>query len=191
MRRARRLLAAIRPRRAAARTVWGTLALLTLTLGAFGACRPAAMGPALGPGLGLAPAYLTAEAEHDTLERALFWRVRLHRDSLKLPRLHYDERLADLAREHSRAMASGLVPFSHQGFHQRAIRAGGLGYPRLGENLAFNAYTRERTVEVAVVGLVGSPPHRRTMEGDWHHSGVGVARSENGTWYYTQLFARK
>lgn len=190
MRRARRLLASIRPRRAAARTVWGTLALLAFTLGAFGACRPAALAPGVGLGLGLAPAYLTTEAEHDTLEQALFWRVRMHRDSMSLPRLHYDERLADIAREHSRAMASGMVPFSHQGFHQRAVMAGRLGYPKLGENLAFNAYTRERTIEVAVVGLVGSPAHRRTMEGDWHYSGVGVARSATGTWFYTQLFAR-
>jgi uncharacterized protein YkwD len=184
MRRARRLLASIRPRRAAARTVLGTLALLAFTLGAFGACRLPA------PGLSLAPLELPPEAEHDSLEQALFWRVRLRRDSLSLPRLQYDERLADIAREHSRAMASGVVPFSHQGFHQRAMMAGRLGYPRLGENLAFNAYSRERTIEVAVVGLVGSPAHRRTMEGDWHYSGVGVARSATGTWFYTQLFAR-
>jgi len=130
-------------------------------------------------------------SEYGALERELFQRVSLHRDSMDLPRLRYDERLAALAREHSRDMASGAVPFSHANFQERARLAEALGYPSLGENLAFNDYGRDTTVQVAVTGLVASPTHRHTMEGNWARSGVGVARGPAGTWFYTQLFVRE
>ncbi|HET7231130.1 MAG TPA: CAP domain-containing protein [Longimicrobium sp.] len=129
-------------------------------------------------------------SEYHTLEWELFQHVSLHRDSLNLARLRFDEDLAALAREHSRAMASGAVPFSHERFEERAAQAVALGYPFLGENLAFNDYAADTTARVALAGLVGSPPHRHTMEGDWERSGVGVARSADGRWFYTQLFAR-
>lgn len=129
-------------------------------------------------------------SEYGALERELFQRVNVHRDSMNLPRLTVDDRLAAIAREHSRAMAAGAVPFGHANFQQRARMALEIGYRRLGENVAYNDYAPDTTVGMAVAGLVASPPHRETMEGDWLRSGVGVARGPAGTWYYTQLFAR-
>lgn len=129
-------------------------------------------------------------SEYGALERETFQRVTLHRDSAGLPRLAWDDRLAAIAREHSRAMASGAVPFGHANFQQRAAMTVELGYLHVGENVAFNDYAPDSTVRVAVAGLVGSPPHRQTMEGDWLRSGVGVAQGAGGTWYYTQLFVR-
>lgn len=159
------------------------LAIL-MPVAALAACTPP-------PAASVAEQASTSESEYGALERELFRRVSLHRDSMDLPRLRYDERLAAIAREHSRAMASGAVPFSHANFQQRAQMAEALGYLSLGENLAFNDYERDTTVDVAVAGLVASPPHRHTMEGSWARSGVGVARSPTGTWFYTQLFARE
>jgi uncharacterized protein YkwD len=128
--------------------------------------------------------------EYDALERETFQRVTVHRDSSGLPRLVWDERLAAIAREHSRAMAGGAVPFSHANFQQRAAMTMEMGYLHLGENVAFNDYPADTAAQVAVAGLVDSPPHRETLEGDWVRSGVGVARGAGGTWYFTQLFAR-
>lgn len=129
--------------------------------------------------------------EYGALEWELFQRVSLHRDSMDLPRLRWNDDLAAIAREHSRAMAAGTVPFGHDNFQQRVARAASVGYVNVGENVAFNDYPRDTTAMVAVAGLVNSPPHRNTMEGSWEHSGVGVARSPAGTWFYTQLFARR
>lgn len=168
----------VRPRWVLAR-LRPLLAVLTPVM-ALAACTPP---PAPGAA-GQAP-----ESEYGALERELFQRVSLHRDSMNLPRLRYDERLAAIAREHSRAMASGAVPFSHANFQERVRQSLELGYLSLGENVAFNDYAPDTTARVAVTGLVASPPHRETMEGDWLQSGVGVARGAAGTWYYTQLFA--
>ncbi len=128
--------------------------------------------------------------EYGSQEWELFQRVSLHRDSLGLPRLRFDDGLADIARAHSRNMAFGAIPFSHENFRLRAQLAEKLGFRSLGENVAYNDYAADTTVAVAVAGLIASPPHRRTMEGTWARSGVGVARSPGGSWYYTQLFAR-
>jgi uncharacterized protein YkwD len=130
------------------------------------------------------------QTEYGSLEWELFQRVGLHRDSLGLPRLRFDTGLADIARAHSRNMAFGAVPFSHENFQQRADLAVKLGFLRLGENVAYNDYPADTTVAVAVAGLIASPPHRRTMEGGWTRSGVGAARSPSGSWYFTQLFGR-
>lgn len=130
------------------------------------------------------------QTEHGSLEWELFQRVSLHRDSLGLPRLRFDNGLADIARAHSRNMAFGAVPFSHENFQQRVDLSARLGFRGLGENVAWNDYPADTTAAVAVAGLVASPPHRKTMEGTWTRSGVGVARSPRGSWYYTQLFPR-
>jgi uncharacterized protein YkwD len=130
------------------------------------------------------------QTEYGSLEWELFQRVSLHRDSLGLPRLRFDQGLADIARAHSLNMAFGAVPFSHQNFEQRVDLAARLGFWSLGENVAYNDYPADTTAVVAVAGLIASPPHRHTMEGTWVRSGVGVARSAGGSWYYTQLFAR-
>jgi uncharacterized protein YkwD len=51
-----------------------------------------------------------------------------------------------------------------------------------------NDYPRPRTVTVAVDGWLGSPHHRENIEGNFDRTGVGIARSGDGTYYYTQIF---
>lgn len=164
--------------RAAARAAWlpALLALLALA-----ACPLPArdLGEEQAPG-----------TEYGALEWELFQRVSLHRHSLGLPRLRFDQGLADIARAHSVNMAFGAVPFSHENFQLRVQLSVKLGFRGLGENVAYNDYPPDTTAAVALAGLVASPPHRRTMEGSWTRTGVGVARSPGGSWYYTQLFGR-
>jgi uncharacterized protein YkwD len=83
-------------------------------------------------------------------------------------------------------MASGKVPFSHDGFDARiaAIRAalgsGGSG----AENVAMG-YSSAAAVVNAWLGSAG---HRANIEGNSTRTGVSAVKSTGGVWYYTQVF---
>jgi uncharacterized protein YkwD len=125
------------------------------------------------------------------LERGLFDRVNEHRLGERKPSLKWDEAVAEVAREHSRNMAAGRVGFGHDGFDARAGRLKReVRWSAIAENLATNNYARHETAERAFTGLVYSDGHRRNMEGDYERTGVGVARSADGFWFYTQIFTR-
>jgi uncharacterized protein YkwD len=128
-------------------------------------------------------------ASPGTLEAAVFEMVNSHRRSLQLPPLVADERIRALAREHSESMAAGKLPLSHEGFEAR-IAALGLPYARAGENSASNRGFSDPAAS-AVGRWLSSPDHRRNIEGDFDLTGVGVARSENGTYFFTQIFIKK
>ena len=125
------------------------------------------------------------------LERGLFDRVNEHRLGERKPSLKWDEAVAEVARGHSRDMAAGRVGFGHDGFDARADRLRReVRWSAIAENLATNNYARHETAERAFTGLVHSEGHRRNMEGDYERTGVGVARSADGFWFYTQIFTR-
>ena len=56
------------------------------------------------------------------METRVFARVNAHRVSIGLPEFAPSRELAESAREHSRAMASGKRGFGHEGFQSRQSR---------------------------------------------------------------------
>lgn len=74
-----------------------------------------------------------------SLEQAVLTQINQYRAGRKLPPLTVDSRISEQARLHSQAMASGRVPFSHNGFQQRVQTiARTLPYSRAAENVAYN-----------------------------------------------------
>jgi len=93
-----------------------------------------------------------------------------------------------VARRHSARMAQGGA-FSHQGFKQRATAIGRfMPYRTVAENLAYN-YGNADPAARAFNSWLNSPKHRQAME-DLHftHTGLAVAKSPSGRFYFTQLF---
>lgn len=113
--------------------------------------------------------------------------VNQHRATLGLNALIISDIIADQSRIHSKGMAAGRVRFSHDGFDKRAdaIREqiGGLGFA---ENVAYGQTTAESVVE----GWLNSPGHRKNIEGDFTHIGIGIAQAKDRSLYYTQIFAK-
>ena len=113
------------------------------------------------------------------------------REENGLPALLPEPHLAGVARAHSRDMAERGY-FKHlspegRDTAERALRAG-IRYRRIGENIAFNLGAK-RPVETAMEGWMGSKGHRDTiLERRYTHTGVGVALSEEGGLYFTQVF---
>lgn len=101
--------------------------------------------------------------------------------------LRWHDGIARIAAEHAVEMASGTMPFSHEGFDAR-VKAFPVAHQRAAENLALNQGVAD-VARVAVDGWIKSPGHEKNLSGPYTLCGIGVGRSANGTFYLTQLFA--
>lgn len=124
------------------------------------------------------------------LEQQVWQQINQYRQSQNLPPLKLNAQISQQARQHSQAMAQGQVPFSHQGFEQRAKAiAQPLPYRRIAENVAFNQ-GHPNPAQQAVQGWLDSPGHLNNIRGEFSQTGIGVARNEAGEYYFTQIFVQ-
>ena len=117
--------------------------------------------------------------------------INQHRADKGLAPLALSDVITAQARQHSRNMAEGTVPFSHDGFAQRVeeIRKK-IDIGAAGENVAMNSGYSD-PARVAVDGWIKSDGHRGNIEGDYDLTGIGVAQSAAGAYYLTQIFVKK
>jgi uncharacterized protein YkwD len=108
------------------------------------------------------------------------------RKSKKLTELVMNEELNELAEKHSKNMASGKVPFGHDGFKERSDKARKkLNDFSIAENVAFGNYGGRDVV----TQWKNSSGHRANMLGNYKYIGIGTAKSKSGMIYFTQIFA--
>lgn len=137
------------------------------------------------------PIYIAqANTSLASVEQAIYNQVNQYRKQRGLSALSLDERISEKARIHSQNMASGAVPFSHNGFAQRIQEiAKVIPYRSAAENVAYNqGYANPATQ--AVQGWLNSSGHRQNIEGSYNLTGIGVARNDKGEYYFTQIFIR-
>lgn len=105
--------------------------------------------------------------------------------------LKFESELADCAREHSKDMAFGQVPFGHQGFENRAkkMKKGERGFS-FGENVAYSCNYSD-PIAISVEGWMDSPGHKKNILGDYESTGIGVVFNDENCCYITQLFAKR
>ena len=125
------------------------------------------------------------------LEQAIHAQVNEYRAKQGLPPLTLDREISEIAREHSQDMAAGQVEFGHGGFEQRVQAiARVIPYRRAAENVAYNQGYQDPGSQ-AVEGWINSPGHRVNMEGSFDLTGIGVVRTSDGKYYFTQMFIRR
>ncbi len=125
------------------------------------------------------------------LEHQTFDLINAYRADQGLPPLVWSREMAELARQHSRDMATGEVGFSHDGFGDRMARLRSL-FPGMhggGENV-FESDDTGSIAQFAVANWLKSPPHLHNIRGDYNYSGLGLWRSRTGTYYFTQIFIK-
>jgi uncharacterized protein YkwD len=117
--------------------------------------------------------------------------VNNYRGSMKPARSQLSVRteIADQARGHSQNMASGKIPVSHIGVDDRfaAIRQA-IPWRVAGENVVNMDDTHPDPAQTAFGAWLNSPEHLELMQSDWTYTGVGVAKADNGWYYFTQIF---
>lgn len=122
-----------------------------------------------------------------SLEADAFREINQYRAQNGLAPLAIDPVLTQQARAHSRDMASRRR-LSHDGFDDRlqAITHA-LPLRSMAENVA-NNYGYANPAQVAVKGWIKSPGHHSNIVGKYNRTGVGVAVSPDGNYFFTQLF---
>ena len=128
------------------------------------------------------------------LESGLHTAINEVRAAQGLLRLQRDPSLDAVAREHSEDMAARhyLAHETPEGLDppQRMKRAGVSGYSLAGENVGTT--TRSDPNREIVDAWMASPVHRdNVLAPVFNSTGVGIARSADGTWYYTQLYGTR
>ena len=169
---------------------------MTAVRASFRPLRVAAVVIAMGAGLvGSAPAAadgpVPAQELSRTLEHQTFDLINQYRAGEGLPPLVWNAAIANMARQHSRDMATGAVAFGHGGFNDRMTALRGL-FPGMrggGENV-FYTDDRPEVAHFAVQGWLHSPPHLHNIRGDFQSSGLGLWRRADGAYFFTQIFVR-
>ncbi len=125
------------------------------------------------------------------IEQSAYRKVNEYRASKGLAALTFDESIAAQARAHSREMAAGRRPFSHDGFNERVTAVNGLMHVQAAaENVAFNNGFADPAAE-AVNDWISSADHRANIEGGYNATGIGVGKGADGAYYFTQLFIQR
>jgi uncharacterized protein YkwD len=129
-----------------------------------------------------------AHINNNKIEEDILYYVNLDRKSKGLRALRLNKIESSIAEQHSRNMASGKVPFGHNGLQTRAkaIRKQIGGITLVGENVASGQMTAKEAVE----GWLQSPGHKRNIEGDFTLTGIGWAKDKRGMIYFTQIFTK-
>ena len=128
-------------------------------------------------------------------EEKIFELVNNEREKRGLDSLNWNSKLADLARQYSQKMARENF-FSHfdrngDSIAERAKATRITRWKRIGENL-FMCEGYQKFTQLALRGWMKSPPHRQNiLEKNYSETGIGIARSKNGTIYVTQVFIEK
>jgi uncharacterized protein YkwD len=124
------------------------------------------------------------------LERDVFQRINQYRQRNGLAALQRNSTINQQARQHSQAMASSRK-LSHDGFASRIrIIGNSISYKAAAENVAFNRGF-SNPVAQAVNGWLNSPGHLKNIMGNYNLTGIGVAKNNQGEFYFTQIFIRR
>jgi uncharacterized protein YkwD len=119
---------------------------------------------------------------------------RVHRQVNEFRRDHglkpltLDPTISAQAREHSADMARSGSTISHRGFNKRLenIRKQ-IPYRAAAENVG-SVVGYENPARAAVEDWKNSPEHRKNMLGNFSLTGIGIAQSKDGGYFFTQIF---
>jgi uncharacterized protein YkwD len=128
-------------------------------------------------------------------EKLAFALINQKRAEIGLQPLAWNEDVAKIARLHSENMAKFNF-FSHKGIDGKMVndRADSLGITKwtaMGENIAYNR-GYQKPIECAVEKWMESEGHRENLLNNrWKESAIGIAVTDDGTYYFTQVFLVK
>jgi uncharacterized protein YkwD len=129
---------------------------------------------------------LSRSLEHETFDLINDYRLREG-----FPKLVWNSAIANIARLHSRDMATDVVDFGHEGFQDRMNQLRGFFADMRGggENVFYTDAT-PGVAQLAVQSWLHSAPHLHNIRGDYQYSGLGLWRRANGSYFFTQIFVQ-
>ncbi len=130
------------------------------------------------------------QEETEKLASRVLSLINQYRNSIGLDSLRQNAVIDSQASGHSEKMASGKTAFGHDGFSSRvsAIK-NSIGGSAFAENVAYNKGYSD-PAKTAVDGWLKSPGHKANIEGNYALTGIGVSKSKDNSYYFTQIFMR-
>jgi len=123
------------------------------------------------------------------LEKTVLLLVNQYRKQHGLSNLEINNDISVIARNHSYNMAMGISAWGHDGYEDRTkMVATVIRWEEFGENLARNS--NNDSAQKAMTGWINSPLHEDNLIGNFSYTGIGVARSASGEYFFTQIFVR-
>ena len=127
------------------------------------------------------------QQSHSWEEEQIHQLVNQHRAQMELSPLSLRSEISGMARIHSQNMANGTVEFGHGGFQERATQIYKMiAFQKTAENVAMN--NTPSPGQAAIQGWLRSQGHKQNIEGNYNLTGIGVAQSTDGNYYFTQIF---
>jgi len=125
------------------------------------------------------------------VEKETFRLVNAYREDHQLPPLKWSDSITQVARAHSKDMATGACDFGHDGFRDRVNHLKGVmaGFNGAGENVLMTSELAG-AAKSAVALWLKSPHHLENIRGDYNYSGLGVWQDKDGAIYFTQIFMK-
>ena len=122
-----------------------------------------------------------------TIEQDLLDIVNEHRLTLNTNTLEFSDIAYKYANIHTNYMiAKGSI--SHDNFSSRATNINSeVEVEMVAENVAKDYLSAIDVFQ----GWYNSSSHKKTMEGDFTHTGISVKKDEQGNYYFTQLFYKQ
>lgn len=132
---------------------------------------------------------------YDADEDEIFFLVNDERQKQNLNILIWDNQLAEIARNYSGQMADGnfFDHFDPQGADVvlRAKKSNLKHWSKIGENL-FSIEGMKNFDAFAVKNWMESPTHRQNiLDADFNKAGIGIAESDGGEIFITEVFIRR
>ncbi len=146
--------------------------------------------------LSLAVFILSCEKKDETpvviledFEQEIVDLINHYRDTTGQSELVANDVLRREARNHSINIATGKVPFGHEGYQERANTIfNEVGGTVFGENVAEGNYP---DATYFIESWLNSPSYKENIDRDFNYTGVGVAENESGAKFVTQIFLKK
>ena len=126
-----------------------------------------------------------------SVEKETFRLVNAYREDHFLPLLKWSDSITQVARAHSKDMATGACDFGHDGFRSRVnqLKSVMAGFNGAGENVLMTS-DPAGAAQSAVALWLKSPHHLENIRGDYNYSGLGVWQDKDGVIYFTQIFMK-
>jgi uncharacterized protein YkwD len=135
------------------------------------------------------PARVMAQAggtNYKDLETEILKLVNDHRTGMHLKPLKMNGIITAAAERHSKDMATGKVPFGHDGFNERMEQLSKQLKPAysFAENVGQGMLDAKGVVDM----WLNSPGHKKNIEDDYNITGIGICKGKDGDLYFTQIF---
>ena len=121
------------------------------------------------------------------MEQEIARYVNQHRATKGLAALATDPRITAQCRRHCAQMA-GKGEISHRGFSGRATAMReSFGHAIVAENVGMN-YGMPDPARKMANRWISSEGHRQNIEGNYHLTGVGVVKTNEGKYFFSEIF---